>query len=271
MFGKNVLKMTSSFIVFGLLTACSTIPKSNVNLSNYSNLNEAKGIVAKYQTYSNMDKLNAYKKIKIDPTIIKQDVLDKSGDARLDLVANLIDRELCLRLAQTYEILDSVDNETLSMKVFITEFEPTGKIASAISGAIPVPIRIPSGLGKLSAETEILTPNNEQALAFTWSQKADMIVSNGGMSKISDAYDFAGSFASQAGNLASPQDKKTKTADKDQIETNKQIVEMRQKICTDKYGKSQKTKGFISSLSPVGIPPESYDSGKNSNIENNPK
>lgn len=255
---KNIESMNKKllFISIGLLGACSSIPEAS-NLSNYNSLTEEKGIRAKYKTFADTEGLKKYNSIYIEQTKISQEVLNKSGEARLDIVANLIDREICLKLAKTFDIRETNSENTLIMKVFITDFEPTGRMASAVSSAIPGPLRLPLGLGKLSAESEVLDPNQKQLAAIIWSHKAAPILTSGGASTIYDAYEFAADFAKDAANNIVPD--KTKDG---AIENPNAVIDLREKICTDKYGQSLKAQQFIGGLSPIGLPPEAYDSGK---------
>ena len=82
--------------MLGLLSACSTIPEDKGNLSNYTNLDKTSGVASKFKSFSNKEKLKSYDSIYIAPTIIDKKVIDKIGDARIDLVANLIDRTICM-------------------------------------------------------------------------------------------------------------------------------------------------------------------------------
>lgn len=235
--------------MLGLLSACSTIPDDKGNLSNYSKFDETSGVASKFKSFSDKGKLKNYNSIYIAPTIIDQKVLDKVGDARIDLVANLIDRTICMNLAKSYEILGSQSDNALSMKLYITDFEPTGRAASAISTAIKVPVRIPIGLGLLSAEGEITSNDAGQLMAIKWSHKAAPVLTSGGLSKISDAYSFASEFANKTSKLSQPEGEKNNQDD---------IIKLRQKFCIDNYGKGTAAMG----LSQIGAPPEMFDKGK---------
>ncbi len=233
--------------MLGLLSACSTIPEDKGNLSNYTNLDKTSGVASKFKSFSDKEKLKNYNSIYIAPTIIDQKVLDKVGDARIDLVANLIDRTICMNLAKSYEILGAQSDNALSMKLYITDFEPTGRAASTISSAILV--RVPIGLGMLSAEGEITANDAGQLMAIQWSHKAAPVLTTGGLSKISDAYVFASEFANKTSKLAQPDGEKNNQDD---------IIKLRQKFCIDNYGKGTAAMG----LSQIGAPPEMFDKGK---------
>lgn len=233
--------------MLGLLSACSTIPEDKGSLSNYKNLDKTSGVASKFKSFSNKEKLKNYNSIYIAPTIIDQKVLDKVGDARIDLVANLIDRTICMNLAKSYEILSAQSDNALSMKLYITDFEPTGRAASTISSAILV--RVPIGLGLLSAEGEITANDAGQLMAIQWSHKAAPVLTTGGLSKISDAYSFASEFANKTSKLAQPEGDRNNQDD---------IIKLRQKFCIDNYGKGTAAMG----LSQIGAPPEMFDKGK---------
>lgn len=233
--------------MLGLLSACSTIPEDKGSLSNYTNLDKTSGVASKFKSFSDKEKLKNYNSIYIAPTIIDQKVLDKVGDARIDLVANLIDRTICMNLAKSYEILGAQSDNALSMKLYITDFEPTGRAASTISSAILV--RVPIGLGLLSAEGEITANDAGQLMAIQWSHKAAPVLTTGGLSKISDAYVFASEFANKTSKLAQPEGDRNNQDD---------IIKLRQKFCIDNYGKGTAAMG----LSQIGVPPEMFDKGK---------
>lgn len=247
LFRNDYLKNIGLCIMLGLLSGCSTIPEDNGNLTNYANFNEVSGVASKFKAFSDKEKLKNYDSIYIAPTIIDKKVLDKVGDARIDLVANLIDRTICMNLAKSYEILSAKSDNALSMKLYITDFEPTSRAASTLSLAIPV--RIPIGLGMLSAEGEITTNDAGQVMAIKWSHKAAPVLDTGGLSKISDAYEFASEFANKASKLAQSEDDKNIQDD---------IIKLRQKFCIDNYGKGTAAMG----LSQIGAPPEMFDKGK---------
>lgn len=246
-FCNDYLKNIGLGIMLGLLSGCSTIPEDKGNLTNYANFNDVSGVASKFKSFSVKEKLKNYDSIYIAPTIIDKKVLDKVGDARIDLVANLIDRTICMNLAKSYEILSAKSDNALSMKLYITDFEPTGRAASTISSAIFV--RVPIGLGMLSAEGEITANNTGQLMAIQWSHKAAPVLNNGGLSKISDAYIFASEFANKASKLAQPEGDKN---------TQEDIIKLRQKFCIDNYGKGTAAMGF----SQIGAPPEMFDKGK---------
>lgn len=246
-FGNDYLKNIGLCIMLGLLSACSTIPEDKGSLSNYTNLDKTSGVASKFKSFSDKEKLKNYNSIYIAPTIIDQKVLDKVGDARIDLVANLIDRTICMNLAKSYEILGAQSDNALSMKLYITDFEPTGRAASTISSAILV--RVPIGLGMLSAEGEITANDAGQLMAIQWSHKAAPVLTTGGLSKISDAYSFASEFANKTSKLAQPEGDRNNQDD---------IIKLRQKFCIDNYGKGTAAMG----LSQIGAPPEMFDKGK---------
>ena len=237
------------------VAACSSLPAAKGNLSRYDQLESPHGILAKYSSHVDHVALNRFSKVYIHPVTIAPEALSAAStgqkSARLDLVSNLISRTLCEGMSKAYIISDKPGPDTWELKVFITQFAPTG-LASAVSALTMV--RPPVGLGKLSAEAESVSPDGSQLAAMMWSRQASVVFSGGGLSPISDAYEFAGDFAHDFNTLVI----------KNAIATQKQkdVTKDKSDVCSA-YGKAAQAKGFLFGLSPIGSAPEWSDDGQN--------
>ena len=245
------------------LAACSTLPEPAGQLSGYSNLQNPKGVMARYKTYADKPGLANYRRVHIQPVVITPAAAQKAGDANLDLVSNAIARNMCLALAKSYQIAGQGGADTLEVRAFITDFIPTDCKASVVSSAIGVysPIsRLPIGLGLLSAEAEAQSPDGQQLASLIWSRNANLIDS-GGLSRISDAYAFSKGISSAFVKLLKPA-KLDRPQEARLDEKAAQQALKANRVACDVYGKSPGAKGFLYRFSPVGAAPEWSDKGR---------
>jgi hypothetical protein len=249
------------------LTACSTLPEPTGQLSGYSNLDKSKGVVARYKTFANHDGLAEYKRIHIRPVVITASAAAKAGDANLNLVSNAIARDMCNALAGYYQIVDQAGADSLELAAFVTDFSPTSAKASAASSAIgffsPVS-RLPIGLGLLSAEAEVLSPDGQQLASLVWSRKANLL-DTGGLSQISDAYAFSGGFSSAFVKVLKPVKSPVKSNLSAAPKPGSKAFEQQKAVngaACKVYGEGPGVKGFLNRFSPLGAPPEWIDKGR---------
>jgi hypothetical protein len=244
------------------LAACSTLPEPAGQLSGYNNMQEPKGLMARYMTYADKPGLAKYSRVHIHPVVITPAAAQKAGEANLSLVSNAIARDMCLALAKSYKIAGQGGADTLEVRAFVTDFVPTGGTASVVSSAIGFysPIsRLPIGLGRLSAEAEAQSPDGQQLASLIWSRDANLIDS-GGLSRISDAYAFSTGFSSAFVKLLKPAKRDETGEAKPDAKAAQQALKANRAAC-DVYGKAPGAKGFLYRLSPIGAAPEWSDKG----------
>ena len=198
----------------GLLPACASAPLvSGHGLSSYDALTPSDGLIAKSRLRVEKEQVLAARTVRIVPTTFPSAVAPKLSSRQRDLVSNAVDRALCVSLSDRFKVVAPHEPADLTVHASVTKATPTNEIAAGLSVAtslgsnfvdvgVPVPIpRIPIGMGALSIEAEATDPQGGQQAAMLWGKGANMIFSSARASKASDAYDLAGEFGSDFGDL----------------------------------------------------------------------
>ena len=209
------------------LAACATSTTQTGFLSSYDGLQpvqDAGGAVV--QRRVDPGAVPALTGVRVEPTIVKPAVLGgRITAANAAVVAAEIDRQLCLELAERLPVTQDAGPGVAVVRAAVTDIEPTGAVASVLSAAAsqaivgPGSVRVPVGLGGLSAELEALDPvSGAQIAALAWSRRARVLMDNGSLSAIGDAWALAEPFADAAGRLVDapgrpPRDSAARTAD----------------------------------------------------------
>jgi hypothetical protein len=184
------------------LSACVTAqPTQSGFLSEYARLAPpVQEGAARFQTFRDETALAGVTRVAIAPSIVMADAQNGwEPDALAPLLAEM-DAELCRELAERFEITD--DPTALQIRAAVTAVARTGQASSlfsaAASQAIPGPgsVRLPVGLGGLSAEAQAVDPVTGAILAqLTWARRAQVAMSSGSLSPIGDAHQMAEPFA----------------------------------------------------------------------------
>ncbi|NPU14754.1 DUF3313 family protein [Bradyrhizobium sp. 83012] len=209
------LQWTALLSVALAQSGCATAPLERAgSLRNYDRLADANGLLTRAQIKANKQELIEAKTIRIEPTAFppRPDVtLDES---ERKLVANVISREMCLRLSERFRIVSPGEDSDLTVRATVTHATATNATASAASQAasvaksvalpgVPVPVpRLPVGLGTLSVEAEARNFAGFQAAAMVWARGANS-VSTARMANDGDAYDLASEFGADFAKLVS--------------------------------------------------------------------
>lgn len=129
------------------------------------------------------------------------------------LVANAVDRALCVNLSDRFKVVPLETPADLTVFTTITQAKKTNEAAAGLSvatslgtsfidTAVPVPIpRIPIGMGSLSIEAEAVDRAGQQQAAILWGKGATMFFGSPRVWKASDAYDLAGKFGDDFASL----------------------------------------------------------------------
>lgn len=192
------------------LAACATTTTQTGFLSSYEAMTpveDASGAVVRQR--AEPAAVAGLTAVRVEPTVVKPDVLDGRINARnAAVVAAEIDRQLCLELSERVPVVTEQGAGVATVRAAITEIQPTGAVASVLSAAasqaIPGPgsVRAPVGLGGLSAELEAIdAATGAQIAALAWSRRARVVMDNGSLSAIGDAWALAEPFADAAGRL----------------------------------------------------------------------
>jgi hypothetical protein len=192
------------------LAACATTTTQTGFLSSYEGLapvQDSGGAVVQQRVQP--DALAGLTGVRVEPTVVKPAVLGgRITAANAGAVAAEIDRQLCLELSERLPVTQEAGPGVATVRAAVTAIQPTGAVASVLSAAasqaIPGPgsVRAPVGLGGLSAELEALAPmSKDQIAALAWSRRARIVLDNGSLSAIGDAWALAEPFADAAGRL----------------------------------------------------------------------
>lgn len=248
-----------------LLAACVSAPTTRSGaLTSYEGLAPSNGVQTKSQLRVNRDALLAAKTVRIARTRFGVGVGAELSEAHRALVANRIDRALCRRLSGRLDVVDPATSADLNVQATITHLDPTGRfaagasvVASFVSVVPMVSPRVPLGLGSLTVEAEALDPAGRQDAAIVWSRKAQPIAMMGGatVSEVGDAYQFAGVFGENFGDLVTTGQTPLGRVPRPKIP---KLGGKRDEAC-DAYGRGPGVAGFVAEN--FGLPPGWTDKG----------
>jgi hypothetical protein len=271
--------------IANLLPACATAPLvQGVSLSSYEGMAPSDGMITKSRIHVDKQQVLAAKTVKIMPTVFPATIAPKLTDSQRALVANAINRALCVNLSDRFMVIAPNIPADLTVRAVVTQATETDEVAAGLSAAIsigtkfvdmgaPVPIpRIPVGLGNISLEAEAVDRSGRQQAAMLWGRGATAFFSSPKASKASDVYDLAAAFGDDFGYLLvkgeSPfGNSGSKLPSWDKIDS---AIPSRQKINSaiglapkyavcESYGRSPGLVGFVGGK--IGLPPEWTDRG----------
>lgn len=262
----------------GLLPACAPAPLvQGVGLSSYTAMTPSDGLITKSRIHVNKEQVLAAKTITIEPTIFPPSVTPTLSDQQRDLVANAVNRAVCISLSDRFRVVARGESADLTVRIAVTQATETDEIAAGVSAAaslgmnfvnvdVPVPTpRVPIGLGNLSIEAEAIDPSGRQQAAMLWARGATVFFSSPKASKASDAYDLAKSFGDDFGYLLikgrSPFGSKGfELPDLPSWQRISSTAGFAHKhTACESYGRAPGVAGFVGNK--FGLPPEWTDSG----------
>lgn len=195
-----------------LLVGCQELPIAGAgSLQTYDALAASDGLVTKSRVYVDKPALAGARRLFIVPTNFSApaaQTVASAGDRRL--IANAIDRALCANLSEKFEIVGAREQADLTVRAAISHIALTDEVAAGVSkglsvagtalggGLVP---RLPYGLGSLSVEAEALDTRGRQRAAMVWARGAGLLGSEAAVSDISDAYQVAGKFGEDFGQM----------------------------------------------------------------------
>ncbi|MBB4005391.1 hypothetical protein GGR03_004490 [Aurantimonas endophytica] len=215
---KRVLPILPVLVVAMTAAGCTSVPmKESGTLTSYSSLGPAKGKLSeKQRLYVDGQHLSRVKTVRIVPTSFTFIAANRvKSESDRSLVANALDRALCVALSDKYRMVRHDQRADLTVRSVVTDIVLTNKDVAAaatvvsVGGgfAIPdnIPIigvpRIPFGLGGLAVEAEALDGQNIQRAAMMWTRGANFIQDKPRYSEVGDAYGHAAKFASDFSQL----------------------------------------------------------------------
>lgn len=190
------------------IAGCASVPlKEGGTLSSYDRLGAPKGNLSKARTYVDGAGLAPLKTARIVPTAFAFGALPRiTSEADRSLVANAIDRSLCVALSDKYQMVPTGQAADLTVRAVITDIVPTNKTMAGLStvvslgSSVVLPIgipRLPVGLGGLAVEAEAVDRAGVQRAAMLWARGANSIQNNPRVSEVGDAYGLSAKFGSE--------------------------------------------------------------------------
>jgi hypothetical protein len=166
------------------------------------------------------DAVIAAKTVRIVPTTFSPTAAAaKLPERDRRLVANAVDRSVCIGLSDRFHIVLPPQTADLTVHVSIASIVPTDEVAAATSKvldigqtvvtstgvvetSLPIPsVRVPIGLGGIALEAEAVDPAGYQKAAMLWARGANSFTGNPRVSPVGDAYELASSFGSDFSEL----------------------------------------------------------------------
>lgn len=202
-----------SFMLPFLAAGCASVPlKSAGTLTSYDRLGAPKGMFSKSRIYVDAKTLASVKTVTIVPTTLAANALPRVKNQRdRTLVANALDREVCIALSDKFLIVPKGQVADLTVRAVVTDIVLTDKTMAGVATAVtfgssvaglPVSIpRLPFGLGGLAVEAEAVDGNGVQRAAMLWARGANSISNKPRVSEVGDAYSLATTFGNEFSRL----------------------------------------------------------------------
>ena len=168
-------------------------------------------MLTKSRVHVNKDKVLAAKTIRIMPTAFLKSASPMLSDSQRKLVANTVDRALCIGLSDRFQVVASDTSADLTVHAVVTNAATTDEMAagaSQVAGIAPAVLgirafvpRIPVGLGSLTVEAETQSREGKPQASMIWARGADSFTSSPRVSSAGDAYDLATAFGNDFSQL----------------------------------------------------------------------
>ncbi|MDQ8729350.1 DUF3313 domain-containing protein [Bradyrhizobium sp. LHD-71] len=265
--------------IVSLLPACASAPLvQGRTLSSYGGLAPSDGMLTKSHIHVNKPFVQEAKTVRIVPASFTATAAPKLTDRQRALVANAINRALCVSLSDRFTVVAPELPADLTVRAVVTQATETDEVAAGLSAAVsigtkfvdmgaPVPIpRIPIGLGNLSLEAEAIDQFGQQQAAMLWGRGATALFSSPKASKASDAYDLAAAFGDDFGYLLVKGEspfKKTTPSIPSLQKINSAVGLAPKYAACESYGRAPGLVGVVGDR--LGLPPEWTDKGAKKN------
>ena len=200
----------------GLLGACATAPRApggqGISADEQLEVVIDKGH-RRVEQYVDRDAVARIGSLALpDVTLAPQAAGQGITEAQARLVANNAGRALCSRLGRYVRLEDQGEKADATVRVLVTAIVPTGRGSAGASSVLgifsPVPFRLPTGLGALAVEAEMVSADRRQAAIMRWTRGANSVTQSARVSTIGDAWQLARHFGVDFAQAALDQDAK---------------------------------------------------------------
>ena len=200
------LAVCFSLCLISALSGCASSKLERAgSLSTYDNLSPANNHLTQSQQRIDRAEVLAAKTISIHPTRFSDDAASAAlTDQQRALIANAIDRSICLGLSSRFQIVGADHDADLIVHATVTHVTVTNAYSAGasqvVSSVLTVAPRIPVGLGALSVEAEASDTKGKQNAAIVWARGATSL-STARVSSAGDAYELASYFGGDFSKL----------------------------------------------------------------------
>ncbi len=240
-------------------------------LLSYDNLTPSDGMLAKSLLHVSKEDILAARTVRIVPTQFSEVASPTLSPKQRSLVANAVDRSLCMGLSERFQVVDLSQAADLTVRAVITQAAPTDAVAAGVSkvasigvsaAGVPGPMpRLPIGLGSLTVEAEAQDQFSRQQAAMIWARGANAFTNSPTVSTAGDAYDLAASFSNDFSQLlvtgATPFGKPSSMPSLDRIGSS--MGGKHKYVACEAFGRSPGMVGMVAER--LGMPPEWSDKG----------
>ncbi|MHC2333899.1 DUF3313 domain-containing protein [Bradyrhizobium sp. USDA 4454] len=264
--------LAGAAVAVALLSGCASAPMTRGgSLASYDRLTPSNGLLAKSLVHVNKDSVLAAKTVRIVPTTFSQSASPALSQEQRRLVANAIDRTLCVGLSDRLEVVAPDQPADLTAHALVTQAATTDEVAAgasrvvsflptALGAGVPIPVpRLPIGLGSLTVEAEVRDPASREQAAMIWARGANSFTNSPRVSSVADAYDLASSFSDDFSRLvvtgATPFGKPPELPSFDKIGAN--LGGKPKYAACEAYGRNPGLIGMAAGR--LGLPPEWSD------------
>jgi len=205
-------------------SACASVPLQQTgSLSSYERLRPADNRFNGRKSRVHVDKeaVLAARTVLIIPTSYADQVVSPKLSARdRGLVANAVDRSVCIALSDRFHVVLPPDTADLAVHVTIANIVPTDEVAAAttklldigkdvlsntgvLETSVPIPsVRVPIGLGGIALEGEAVDAGGQQRAAMMWAKGGSSFFGKETrVSPVGDAYELAADFGDDFSEL----------------------------------------------------------------------
>lgn len=190
------------------VAACASAPlQPGGNLASYDGLAKAEGPRTKARIRYDAAALAQARTARIAPASFAPEVAAELNEEQKALVSAALNRTLCDRVAERYDIVPDGERADLTVRTTITHLEKTegglagASVAASALSPIPFTPRLPIGMGSLAGESEVKDASGRQVAAMMWARGADAFTTNPRLSKIGDAYELSEAFGRDMGRM----------------------------------------------------------------------
>lgn len=251
-------------LCFLLASGCASVPKMDAGSIETGHALET--IRAenhrRIEQYIDSQEIKTIDRIALPNPIVGKGAFQKPITPRQALiVANNAARSFCNELAPYVVLVPAGTVGTAQANITIDRIQATSSGAAGLSSlvglAVPGPLRLPIGLGALSAEAELVNAKLQQVFYIRWARGANAIMNDAKVSAIGDSWQIAGKFGEEVAEAIMDNDKERSGIQRNKLDDLQ--TQSNRQLCNTTYGRLNAAARGASLLLPLS--PETIDPG----------